>query len=440
MSTTSLTYLERVLPQILIMTLSLAMLGSLSEAANSSQPPTPTEASIGEVEAWAMLFQMMSRLDSAVAKHELTVIDPEDPVASAAVSSLLLDLDKNPSPKNGLLRVQWIRFVRGISALHSASDAGNPEQAEKLIKISDEAFRKLQEVTDPKVLQRAHELTERFTCAMHPEVIGAKGEACPKCGMPLDQPVVLLPSFLLPGKVAAHVVVATITTDSPLEPGKLAHMVLHLSRGANHPVTLDQLTETHTKKIHLLLIDQSLTDYHHEHPQPTGTDGDYSFEFTPTKPGAYLAWADVRPLPLGLQEYDKATIAGSANPEPITHKETRLSADSQGFHFDLTLGTSEITAGVPSGAKLRVTRGGKDFNQLEPVMGAFAHLVGFNEDRETIIHLHPTGAQVLQASDRDGPVLEFKIYATKPGFTRLFAQVQIDGRQVFAPFGLQVVK
>src|SRR5690242_9297492 len=73
------------------------------------------------VEAWAMLFQMMERLHGAVAKRELTLIDPEDPVASAAVSSILNDLAKRPSSENGQLKVRWIRFARGISAMHSAS-------------------------------------------------------------------------------------------------------------------------------------------------------------------------------------------------------------------------------------------------------------------------------------------------------------------------------
>jgi hypothetical protein len=73
-------------------------------------------------------------------------------------------------------------------------------------------------------------------------------------------------------------------------------------------------------------------------------------------------------------------------------------------------------------------------------MNAFAHLVGFNEDGEAVMHVHPSGPPVLDQNARGGPVLEFKIFATTPGFTRLFAQVQIDGRQVFAPFGVQIVK
>jgi len=117
-----------------------------------------------------------------------------------------------------------------------------------------------------------------------------------------------------------------------------------------------------------------------------------------------------------------------------------LVADSEGFHFELSLEKGEIKAGEVTNASLRITRDGKGFTQLEPVMNAFAHLVGFHEDGETVLHMHPIGAPIVNESARGGPVLEFKIFATKPGFTRFFAQVQIDGRQVFAPFDVQVLK
>ena len=417
-----------------VLMLSVSFTLSAKETEPGPGPPPKTS-----VEAWAMLFQMMGRLDSAVAKGELTLIDPEDPVASSAVMSILDDLAKTPTSRGGLLKVQWIRFVRGISAMHTASDAGKGDVAAALMKQVEKEFEALQKTADPEILKAAHKLAERFTCPMHPDVIGDKNKVCPKCGMPLDQAVVITPSYLAKG-FAQHAVVATISTDAPLEPGKLAHATLHLQRTMNHPVTFDELIETHTRKIHLLIVDQSLIDYHHEHPQPTDIPGDYVFEFTPRKPGAYYAWADLRPLPLGLQEYDKALIAGTGKPEPLSDKDTRLVADSEGFHFELDLEQGEIKAGKVTNARLRVTRDGKGFTQLEPVMNAFAHLVGFHEDAETVLHMHPTGAPIMNESDRGGPVLEFKIFATKPGFTRLFAQVQIDGRQVFAPFGIQVLK
>jgi len=420
-----------------------AMLGVLFVSLSVSISPAVTNDDsapppfVGEVDAWAMLFQMMERLKSTVEKHQLTLIDSEDTFASAAVSSLLAEMKKVPGPPNVAQKMQWIAFVRLISALHEAADRNDAGRVTALMNKAEEEFRQLQATTDPKVLAAARELAKSYTCAMHPDVIGAKGDRCPKCGMALGQSFVLLPAHLLSRNAVLDQVTATVSTDGPLVPGKTARAVLHLRRHMDHPVTLDELLETHTRKIHLLIIDASLTDYHHEHPQPTTMPGDYAFTFTPIKPGPYSAWADLRALPLGLEELEKTVIAGRGEPQPIPSKETRLSADSDGYHFELTP-SHKPKAGEPVDAKLLITRDGKPFDQLEPVMGAFAHLVGFNEDIETVLHVHPIQAQELRSTDRGGPVLRFKIYATKPGFTRFFAQVQIDGRQLFIPFSLEV--
>jgi hypothetical protein len=394
---------------------------------------------VSEVDAWAMLFQMMGRLESAMARRELTLIDSEDPFASAAVSSLLAELKKRPGPQNVAQKMKWIAFVRLISTLHETADRNDSEKAVALMTQAMDQFEQLQATADPKTLSAARDLAKRYTCPMHPDVIGAKNDLCPKCGMALDQKLALLPVHLAGGNSATwQQVKATVSTDGPLEPGKLAHAVLHLRRPTGHAVTMEELLETHTHKIHLLIIDGSLTDYHHEHPEPTNVPGDYVFAFTPTKPGSYFAWVDLRPLPLGLQEYDKAMIAGAGRLPPIIEKKIRLAADSQGYRFELSLSRPEIKTFEAVDAKLTVAHNGRGFDQLEPVMGAFAHIVGFNEDLETVLHIHPIETRVLQPTDRGGPALQFKIYATKPGFTRFFAQVQIKGQQLFAPFGLEV--
>src|SRR4029078_9019646 len=124
---------------------------------SSTPVVTATPAFAPAVEAWAMLFQMMERLHAAVAKRELTLIDPEDPVAGAAVSSILNDLAKRPSFENGRLKVRWLHFVRGISAMHTAADAGNADAAAGLMKQMDEEFQALQKTADPKLLKDAHE-------------------------------------------------------------------------------------------------------------------------------------------------------------------------------------------------------------------------------------------------------------------------------------------
>ncbi len=410
-----------------------ATLGSLNakEVQPGSKPASPPAA----VGSWAMLFQMMDRLRASVTQRDLTLIHLEDPVASTAVWTLLGHLESSSAPNAAAQKIAWTVFVRDISALHTAADAAQAGACVELLKRVEDEFQELEKKADPTVLKAAHQYAERYTCPMHADVIGAKDDTCGKCGMTLDQLVVLVPS----DAAMQHAVRATITTDAPLEPGKPAHAVLHLRRGDNEPVTPAELIETHARKIHLLIVDGSLTDYHHEHPEPTGTPGDYVFDFTPSKPGPYLAWADLRPLPMGLQEYEKAIIAGVGNSEAVANKETRLSGDADGLHFELMLAQPRIGVGEPARAKLRITKpDGSGFDQLEPVMAAYAHLVGFNEDKETVLHMHPTGAPVTNPDERGGPELDFKIYATKPGFVRLFCQVQVNGRQVFVPFNLSV--
>jgi len=138
------------------------------------------------VESWAMLLQMMDRLHSAVARRELTLIDPEDPIASAAVSMLLAEVAKSGAPNAGAQRVAWIVFVREVSALHTAADAAQREACVDLMRRLDDEFLKLQENADPAVLAAAHQYAARFTCPMHPDIVGAKDDPCDKCGMPLD--------------------------------------------------------------------------------------------------------------------------------------------------------------------------------------------------------------------------------------------------------------
>ena len=57
----------------------------------------------------------------------------------------------------------------------------------------------------------------------------------------------------------------------------------------------------HTQPIHLLIGETGLGDYHHEHPMPTATPGEYVFLSTPAKTWCYRIRADVVPVDSGVQ-------------------------------------------------------------------------------------------------------------------------------------------
>ncbi len=187
-------------------------------------------------------------------------------------------------------------------------------------------------------------------------------------------------------------------------------------------VTEDQLETVHTQKFHLLLVDSTLTDYQHIHPQPTQTPGVYSFTFTPKLPGGYRAWADITPTG-GKQQFAMSEDLGAHRAGAINKVESH-EATIDGYHFMLSFDKPPVTGGESMGTIMVIDKKSNPVMTLEPVMGAFAHIAGFYDDFRTVVHTHPMGKEPDNAHDRGGPELQFHFMPSKTGFVKLFAQVQ----------------
>lgn len=225
-------------------------------------------------------------------------------------------------------------------------------------------------------------------------------------------------------------------SDGTIAAGKTVRIGLKLSRRADsRPVSFADLTVAHTKKLHLLIVDASLSDYQHIHPEEGVTAGDYSFVFTPKTSGDYRIWADVVPVSNGKQEYVRTDL-GSPSPA-IRDRTENTQATVDGYVFTLKWAAAP-QAGQQAIGTVTVTKDGAPFVGLEPVMGAFAHIVAFPEDLESVLHVHPMGKEPEQPSERGGPTLRFHLESGNPGFVKLFAQVRIGNKDLYAPFGVSV--
>lgn len=202
-------------------------------------------------------------------------------------------------------------------------------------------------------------------------------------------------------------------------------------------MTLDDLKTVHTKQLHLLVVDQSLSDYQHIHPVATKAKGIYEFQFTQNKPGHYNAYADITPTSTGKQEFVPFTIGNDEEvPENIDRKVSNLvTVGNLSFKLDFD---NPPMAGKASLGSIVISKNGKLFTQLEPVMGAYAHIVAFSEDNKTVLHVHPMGDEPSSEKSRGGPELSFHFEPKKSGFARLFVQIKVDGQDVYAPFGINV--
>lgn len=232
-------------------------------------------------------------------------------------------------------------------------------------------------------------------------------------------------------------IIMTVTPAEAVEAGRPVLAVARLRFTDGRAVTPQDLRVMHTERFHLLVIEPTLSDYHHLHPRPAGAPGEYAFSFTPAFSGTYRMWADLTPEATGTQLYAPADM-GIPPARAIPGRGAQWRAEAGDLTAVLSLDTP-LRAGKASLATIRITQGGKDFTELEPVMGAFAHAVGFAEDYRSILHVHPLGREPERAEERGGPVLQFHLQPPSPGSARLFLQVRTGGQDRFLRFSLSIL-
>lgn len=233
---------------------------------------------------------------------------------------------------------------------------------------------------------------------------------------------------------------AALKDDKPLQAGREAELNILLTDSSGAAVTPAMLQKVHTQKIHLLVVDETLTDYHHLHPAAHGALGLYTASFRPQASGNYTVWIDVTPVE-GEQQYIPLQLKG-ARPcsGPCVNKKLSVISDAGVLKATLSF-DSTPHQGLDAMGMLHVTDGeGHPVPMLEPVMGAFAHIVGFYEDLSGVVHTHPLGDEPQTAFDRGGPDLMFHLEPEKAGYIKLYVQLRYAGQDVFLPFGVNVAE
>ncbi len=385
-------------------------------------------------EAWNAIRLATKNVERLIADGRLSEI----PVQASYCSPALRTLARTITDPAAVAHVgqQTTRAMGWLGYIARAAQENNigsvKEGYSKLRILLDDIARSF----DPKAVA-----ADIYFCPMHSDVLSENPKApCTKCGM--DLLTRRLPYSFIYTAPGAPTMRMTATASGPAIAGTPLTVKVRLEKADKSPVLHDDLMVMHTQPIHLLIEEPALGDYHHVHPVPTKVPGEYEFTFTPQKTAPYRIWADLVPMATGVQELPTADLSSDGKATPVVDMATNFTSEAGGYKFQLTLGN-----GADHPPKSQEARGmtvtitdatGKPVLHLEPVMNAFAHLVGFHEDHKTVIHLHPTGGDVLGQDARGGPSLGFVLFPPKPGFIRLYCQVSIGGRMLFAPFNLNV--
>lgn len=385
-----------------------------------------------EPEAWNAIQLCLVNLDQLMEQQQWSEVPLQVGIVGQAAWFLR---ERSPAPD---LASQWSDVEATGIAITRASIQKQGDKVLSNYKVLRGAIAALEQKTDPKIVK-----APVWSCPMCRGVRELDPKVdCFKCGMKLVPRVIPASSlYNTPGEPS---VALTPQVSAPLAPGRVSKVRIKFTRKKDGaPITPDDLLVVHTERIHLLIVDQSLGDYHHEHPKPTEEPGVYEFSFKPERIGPYRVFADIVPAGSNVQEYAICDLPGSKPNGDDLFKvglPNRSQADGLQFEIEWNTGGLGIPAKQPVNGLLSIkSADGQPFTQLEPVMGTYAHLVAFNEDHQTVLHIHPTGGvEPQKPEDRGGPRFTFRFWAPKPGFYRLYVQVQVGGKQVFAPFVLNV--
>ena len=170
-------------------------------------------------------------------------------------------------------------------------------------------------------------------------------------------------------------------------PGREARLTLALATSTGKPVGPTDLFVQHTRKLHLLVVDPTLRDYQHIHPEPGEKAGEWTFAFTPRLAGTYRVFADFVPVPTRRSLYAGADLPVSGDVAVNTHV-LSWDAEVEGYQFKLTP-VAPVRAGKAAELAFTVTRADGGRVPMEPVMDAYAHLVAFDSGNSGFAHLHP---------------------------------------------------
>ncbi len=234
-------------------------------------------------------------------------------------------------------------------------------------------------------------------------------------------------------------VTMTLVGDSPAATGRETRYVLTLKTWNGQDIGPVDLLVSQTRKIHLLVADPSLQDYQHIHPEPGEKNGRWTFAFTPRLGGRYRVYADFTPVATARSLYAATDLQVAGETATATFP-LAWSFERDGYCFELAVASLPIRARQPADLTFTVKRSDGGPVPMDTVMGAYAHLVVFDAGLTGFAHVHPQQADISRKPDALKPVLTFKLMIPNAGRFVIWAEVNLGGRLVFAPFWFEVAR
>ena len=218
-------------------------------------------------------------------------------------------------------------------------------------------------------------------------------------------------------------------TQGTLNAGTIQYSFDLLDQDAK-PLSDQDLTEDHTKKLHFIAYDASLKEFNHVHPIFDGNK--WSVELNLPVNGTYFFWAQGQTLNgPEFSTFVNAQIQGGQPEIPVTALGDHRKGSDQGTIVELA--GNKLRAGKMAMINFTISREDGAAPEITPYLGAFAHVIAVSPDGSELTHVHP-----MEGNDPNTGML----HATFPtaGDYRIWIQLNDKGELKTVPLSVTVLK
>lgn len=186
----------------------------------------------------------------------------------------------------------------------------------------------------------------------------------------------------------------------------------------------------HEHPMHLFVVGEGLDFFAHHHPLPQ-PDGVFMVDVALPRPGPYMAIVEFQPeggAPELIHQAFTTGVAFGRIARPAIDPAAKL---VDGMRISLDASAAKAGHAEPMTVRIEDAATGAPVTDLEPYLGAAAHLIAVSPDMTEAMHAHPP-------PDGGGPAVTLRPLIPRPGIFKLWIQFQRGGRVTSASFVIDV--
>jgi hypothetical protein len=171
-----------------------------------------------------------------------------------------------------------------------------------------------------------------------------------------------------------------------VEAGQIEYAFQLMDHVSHRELSDQDLNVTHEKILHMLVYDASLNEFQHVHPEFSGGKWSVPLEFQVN--GRYWIWMQGELKDGGEFTVSTELAVENGRPEWPAPALTELRSATNGVSV-ASMSGNVLRAGRMAMLDVTFTRQDGSPAQIEPYLGAFAHVVAVPESGDELLHVHP---------------------------------------------------